>query len=76
LKHVFAFLLKDERLDFLPHFFKRPELFRFLIVQPHDVQALRAFNNVRNAARNEIRDASLDRGQQFALTDQSQSPPS
>jgi hypothetical protein len=76
LKHVLAFLLKDQCLDFLPDFLVRPELLRLLVVQSDDVQADRTLDHVRDATRHQIANASFDCRQQFSLADQAQSPAS
>jgi hypothetical protein len=50
LKHVFALLLIDQRLNLLPDFLIRPELLRLPVVEPDDVQAFGTLDHIRNAA--------------------------
>jgi len=46
LEDIFAFLLKDESLDFSSDLLIRAELFGFLVLQAHDVKAFRGLDHI------------------------------
>jgi hypothetical protein len=50
LEDIFAFLLKDESLDFVANLRVEAELFGFLVLQSHDVKAIRGLDHLRDAA--------------------------
>jgi hypothetical protein len=50
LEDILVFLLKDESLDFCADFLIRAELFGFLVLQSHDVKAIRGLDHIRDAA--------------------------
>jgi len=50
LEDIFAFLLKNESLDFSADLLIRTELFGFLVFQAHDVKAFRGLDHIRDAA--------------------------
>jgi len=74
LVDIFAFLLKDESLDFSANFFIRAELFGFLVLQAHDVKAFRGLDHIRDAAGHQVCDGALDPRQELSLPHQAQTP--
>jgi len=67
LKDIFAFLLKDESLDFSADLLIRAELFGFLVFQAHDVKSFRGFDHIRDAAGYQGCNGALDPRQEFSL---------
>jgi hypothetical protein len=60
LEDIFAFLLKDQSLDFNADFLIRAELFGFLVLHAHDVKAFRSLNHVRGTAGQQGCDGAFD----------------
>jgi len=67
LEDIFAFLLKDESLDFVANLRVEAELFGFLVLQTHDVKALRGLDHIRDAAGHESGDGAIDLRQELSL---------
>jgi hypothetical protein len=59
LENVLALLLKDESLDFCADFLIRTELLGFLVLQPHDVKAIRGLDHIRDTAGHQAGDGLL-----------------